>query len=215
MGREASAFGATSVPALSLAGFLIAPSWTTSTTLMGITAGRRMRRVVDDGAAIGCTQLDGSPTLPQPNHRRLHRRTSAMANKGHQLEIQRTFGHWSAKVFADSVTSHDPSRVLYLSGMGAEDVDDGHIRHAGDIEGQTRYSYEKLKNVLARHGATMENVVKITAYLTQASHRDAYTRSRLEAFGDAPLSAHTFVVVQSLAWPDMLVEVDATAILPA
>jgi enamine deaminase RidA (YjgF/YER057c/UK114 family) len=137
-----------------------------------------------------------------------------VTDTGQHLEIQRTYGHWSAKIFADSVAPHGPSRTLYLSGMGAEDAEDGHIRHAGDIEGQTRYSYQKLKDVLAANGATMANVVKITAYLTQASHRDAYTRCRLEAFGDAPLSTHTFVVVESLAWADMLVEVDATAVLP-
>lgn len=127
------------------------------------------------------------------------------------FEIERTYGGWSAKVFADSVATSGHLRMIYLSGMGAEDVTDGHIRHVGDIVGQTRYSYEKVKDVLARHGATMANVVKITAYLTDASYREAYSKCRLEAFGDEPLSAHTFVVVNRLAWPDMLVEVDATA----
>jgi 2-iminobutanoate/2-iminopropanoate deaminase len=134
---------------------------------------------------------------------------------GHHPETQRTVGPWSAKIFADSVVPTGPVRTLYLSGMGAEDVDDGHIRHVGDIEGQARYSFEKLKNVLAKHDATMANVVKLTAYLTDARNRDAYSKCRLEAFGDTPLSTHTFVVVQALAWPNMLVEIDATAVLPA
>ena len=132
-----------------------------------------------------------------------------------EFEIRRTIGEWSAKIFADSVTVTGPSRTIYMSGMGAEDVADGHIRHPGDVAGQTRYSFEKVKAVLARHDATMANIVKITTYLTDAAYRDDYSRCRLEAFGDDPLSTHTMVIVSRLAWPEMLVEVDVTAVVPA
>jgi enamine deaminase RidA (YjgF/YER057c/UK114 family) len=129
-------------------------------------------------------------------------------------QISRKFGVWSAKSFADSVSVSPPVRMIYMAGMGAEDADTGAIRHPGDIVGQARYSYEKLKNALAEQGATIADVVKITTYITDQSYRAVYGEVRREAFGEHPLSAHTFVVVPKLAWPDMLVEVDATAAVP-
>lgn len=129
--------------------------------------------------------------------------------------ITRDYHGWSKGVFANSIIVDSPNRLLLLSGIGAEDEDDGHIHHAGDIAAQADMCFEKLGSVLASHGATFANVVKITAYVTDPEFREPYTRSRLRAFGDDPLSTHTFVVVSRLAWPDMLVEVDATAVIPA
>lgn len=130
-----------------------------------------------------------------------------------QDPITRHFGGWSAKLFADSAVVPPGRRLLYLAGMGAEDVDDGHIHFPGDIVGQARYSFQKIKRILSMHGGTMADIVKITTYVTDVQLRDDYTKCRLEAFGDEPLSPHTFVVVAGLAWPDMLVEVDVTAVI--
>jgi len=132
-----------------------------------------------------------------------------------RFDLVRKFGVWSAKVFADSVSVEGQVRTIYLSGMGAEDVHTGQIRHPGDIVGQSRYAYEKVRNALAAQGATMEHVVKVTCYVTDASFLADYSACRIEAFGEFPLSPHTFVVVTRLAWPEMLVEVDVTAVVPA
>lgn len=129
--------------------------------------------------------------------------------------VTRAYHGWSTRLFANSIVVDSPNRLLFLSGIGAEDEDDGHIHHPGDIAAQADMCFEKLGAVLASHGATFANVVKITAYVTDPEFREPYTRSRLRAFGDHPLSTHTFVVVSRLAWPDMLVEVDATAVLPS
>lgn len=129
--------------------------------------------------------------------------------------IERLPGVWSAEVFADSVSVTPGGRTIYLSGMGAEDVEDGHIRHPGDFTAQCRYAYEKIQAALAREGASLEHVVKITTYVLDAEYRQASTVCRREAFGDIPLPTHTFIVVAGLAWPDMLVEVDVTAVVPA
>lgn len=129
--------------------------------------------------------------------------------------IERLPGVWSAEVFADSVSVTPGGRTIYFSGMGAEDAVDGHIRHSGDFTAQCRYAYEKIRAALAREGASFEHVVKITTYVLDAGDRQASTACRREAFGDIPLPTHTFIVVAGLAWPDMLVEVDVTAVVPA
>jgi enamine deaminase RidA (YjgF/YER057c/UK114 family) len=128
---------------------------------------------------------------------------------------QNFFGVWSKAVFADAVTITGPAKTIYLAGMGSEDETDGKILHPGDFLEQCRYAYGKIKKVLAQQGATMHDIVKITAYVTDTRMRADYAKCRGEALGDAPLPTHTFLNVSQLAWPGMLVEVDATAVVAA
>jgi 2-iminobutanoate/2-iminopropanoate deaminase len=58
-------------------------------------------------------------------------------------------------------------------------------------------------------------VVKIVTYVTDARYVGEVTKCKAEAFGNAALPAHTFVNVSQLAWPGMLVEVDAIAVVPS
>ena len=132
---------------------------------------------------------------------------------GIEPRITRSYHGWSAGIFANSIVVDGPNRLLLMSGIGAEDEEDGHIHHAGDIAAQADMCFDKLGRLLASHGATFANVVKMTAYVTDPDFREPYSHSRLRAFGAHPLSTHTFVVVSRLAWPDMLVEIDATAVL--
>jgi enamine deaminase RidA (YjgF/YER057c/UK114 family) len=97
--------------------------------------------------------------------------------------------------------------------MGAEDVTTGAILHQGDFLEQCRYAYGKVKGVLAAQGATMADIVKITTYVTDMRYRAEYTKCRQEALGSIPPPTHTYVNVSQLAWPGMLLEVDATAVV--
>lgn len=116
-------------------------------------------------------------------------------------------------MFPDSISAPGGGRIVFLSGMGAEDVDDGHIRHPGDFEAQCRYSYEKVKAALARQDASISDVVKVTTYLLDRANRGVNTECRKEAFAGAELPVHTLVVVAGLAWPEMLVEIDVVAVV--
>lgn len=129
------------------------------------------------------------------------------------FEKKNFFGVWSKNAFADAVTVTGPGKLIFLSGMGSEDEIDGKIRYQGDFLEQCRYAYAKIKKALAQQGAGMKDIVKITAYVTDARMRADYAKCRGEAVGDAPLSTHTFLNVTQLAWPGMLVEVDVTAVV--
>ncbi len=61
----------------------------------------------------------------------------------------------------------------------------------------------------------MADIVKITTYVTDMRNRLDYAKCRGEAMGGAPLPAHTFINVSQLAWPGMMIEVDATAAIAA
>ncbi len=123
---------------------------------------------------------------------------------------------WSKGLFSELVSVKGPGRLLFLSGIGAEDAGDkpGVIHHPGDVYQQTRLAYEKAAALLAKHGASLADVVKISAYLLDAREAPHYHRARAEAFAGVPgLPAHTFLFINALAWPGMLVEVDLTAVV--
>ncbi|HME77712.1 MAG TPA: RidA family protein [Mycobacterium sp.] len=131
------------------------------------------------------------------------------------FQKQTTFGVWSKNIFADAVTVTGPAKTIYLAGMGAEDVNTGAILYQGNFLEQCRYAYAKIKKILAAQGATMADVVKITTYVTDMRYSQDYVKCFAEAMSGAALPAHTLVNISQLAWPGMMIEVDATAVIAA
>jgi enamine deaminase RidA (YjgF/YER057c/UK114 family) len=125
------------------------------------------------------------------------------------------YSDWTKGRFSEVVTVVNPGKMIFLAGVGAEDEgpESGVIRHLGDFEGQCRYAYDKIKRLLAEHGATLADVVKIVTYLTDIRYQAAAGKCRAEAFGGLPLPVHTLLNINQLAWPGMLVEIDVTAIV--
>src|SRR5690625_3853818 len=87
---------------------------------------------------------------------------------------------WSRNLFAEVVSVQGPATTLYLSGIGAEALGDeaGDIQHIGDVYAQTKLAYHKASQVLAKHGASLADVVKITAYVVDARALSHYQRAR-------------------------------------
>jgi enamine deaminase RidA (YjgF/YER057c/UK114 family) len=117
-------------------------------------------------------------------------------------------------LFSEIVTVTHPGKMIFLAGVGAEDESAarGAIRHLGDFAGQCRYAYDKIKRLLAMHGATMNDVVKVVTYVTDVRNLPEAGKCRTEALDGAPQPVHTFLNINQLAWPGMLVEVDVIAI---
>ncbi|MFC0387183.1 RidA family protein [Muricoccus vinaceus] len=136
--------------------------------------------------------------------------TAALAQQGFE---KRTIdnGNWNSGRFADAVTVRTPARFIYLSGQGSEDEKTGEIRFAGDVAAQCRYAWEKIDRMLAQQGATVGDIVKATTYVTDARFQQTIGECRRAAMKGAPATPHTFLVVQALAWPGMLMEVDVVA----
>jgi len=119
-------------------------------------------------------------------------------------------------LFSEAVTVTLPgAKMIFLAGVGAEDegATRGVIRHLGDFMGQCRYSYDKIKRVLEKNGATLADTVKIVTYVTDIRFQIDAGKCRAEAFAGLPLPVHTFLNINQLAWPGMLVEVDVTAVV--
>jgi 2-iminobutanoate/2-iminopropanoate deaminase len=79
------------------------------------------------------------------------------------------YAEWAKGRFSEVVTVRNPGKIIYLGGVGSEDENSaqgGAIRHLGDFGAQCRYAWDKIKRLLEKHGATLENVDKVTTYVT-------------------------------------------------
>src|ERR1700686_165473 len=124
------------------------------------------------------------------------------------------YAEWAKGRFSEVVTVRNAGKIIYLGGIGAEDEDSsqgGVIRHLGDFGAQCRYSWDKIKRLLDKHGATVDNIDKVVTYVTDVRYFFDAGKCRAEAYAGATQPAGTFLVVTALAWPGMLIEVDVTA----
>lgn len=124
---------------------------------------------------------------------------------------------WTKGIFSEAVTvtGIGNAKFIYLAGVGAEDENGprGAIRHHGNLLEQCRYAYDKIKRVLAHHGADLNHVVKVTTYITDLRLRGTMPKCIGEAWGNITFPANTLLGISGLAYPEMLIEVDVTAVV--
>ena len=100
--------------------------------------------------------------------------------------------------------------AVYVSGQVSMDSD-GNVVGEGDMKAQTRQALGNVKTVLEAAGASMSDVVKVTVYLTDISRLRETHEVRAQFFPDPP-PASTAIEVTALAFPGLLVEIEAVAI---
>ena len=104
-------------------------------------------------------------------------------------------------------------RMVFASGQVARDVD-GQLVGRGDIRAQTRKTLQNLQAVLAEGGATMDDVVKVTVFVTNLSEHFAAVHEVRAEFFTSEYPASTLVEVSQLVDPEMLIEIEAIAVIP-
>jgi 2-iminobutanoate/2-iminopropanoate deaminase len=127
------------------------------------------------------------------------------------------YAEWAKGRFAEVVTVRNAGKIIYLGGVGAEaenSTQGGVIRHRGDFGAQCHYAWDKIKRLLEKHGATVENIDKVVTYMTDIRDFFEAGKCQTEAFAGATQPAGTVVAVTGLVWPGMLIEVDVTASAP-
>jgi len=105
-------------------------------------------------------------------------------------------------------------KVIAISGTVATD-ENHRTLYAGDLNAQMRYIFESVKNLLEKMGASMDDVIKTTDYITPQAVPD-YGKTaaiRREYFKEDGYPAATGVVVHSLLRPDWLIEIDFLAVI--
>jgi len=106
------------------------------------------------------------------------------------------------------------ARVIHISGQTSVDID-GTVVGSTHLE-QSRVAFRNLLIALDAAGATLDDVAKFNIYMVDYNWDalEALMTAAKEVFGDDyPLTANTLVGVASLWLPELLVEVDAIAII--
>jgi 2-iminobutanoate/2-iminopropanoate deaminase len=101
---------------------------------------------------------------------------------------------------------------LFISGVIARDPGTGEIAGKGDIVAQTDFIFRKIGTILEAAGASFDDVVKTTDYVTTLERYNETAAVRRKYFKNG-FPAATGVVVKALVNPEALIEIDAIAIL--
>lgn len=104
--------------------------------------------------------------------------------------------------------------IVFLRGQVGQDLKTAESVGHGDVAAQAERAMANIAQLLEESGARIDDVCRITVYLTDVRHREsAYRVIGRHLKGVFPVS--TGVVVAALARPEWLVEVEATAVIPA
>ncbi|NMO01092.1 RidA family protein [Gordonia sp. TBRC 11910] len=140
-----------------------------------------------------------SPTAPQVTHRRI-----------------RTFN--TKDTYPEQNLDNDLCQavvaggVVYLRGQIGQDLDTRESVGIGDVAAQTEKAMSNIAMLLDESGSSLRDVVKVTVYLTDIRYRETVYRIMGRWLkGVFPVS--TGLVVEALARPEWLVEIDATAVV--
>ena len=105
-----------------------------------------------------------------------------------------------------------PGRMVFIAGLTASDHD-GKVVGVGDAKAQTRFILGKIQRAVEAAGGTMSDVVALSVFTTDVrNHRDINETCRDVLVSNFP--TRTMVQVVALARPELLLEINATAVIP-
>jgi len=103
--------------------------------------------------------------------------------------------------------------LVFVSGTVAWGPD-GKLVGAGDVYAQAKQTLANIEGYLREAGASLKDVVRTRIYLTDIGRWQEVARAHREAFGDVR-PASSLLEISRLAEPEMLVEIEAVAVLSA
>ena len=101
--------------------------------------------------------------------------------------------------------------LAFISGQVPLDPD-GRLVGAGDVEAQAAQVFANLAAALAAFGADFTDVLRLNSYITDASFVGGFRTAR-DRILPSPQPASTLAVVDALASPDWLIEIEAVAVV--
>ena len=105
------------------------------------------------------------------------------------------------------------AKTVWMRGQCPQNLDDAKNIDSHDPAEQTHKVMQNIRQLVTEAGGEMAHIVKLVVYITDIRHREAVYRTMGEYIkGVHPVC--TGLVVQALARPEWLVEIDAIAVIP-
>ena len=104
-----------------------------------------------------------------------------------------------------------PGRMVFIAGQTASDPQ-GNVVGIGDVRAQTQYIIEKIRRAMEAAGGTINDVVAMTIFTTDVRYHREVNEARREVLG-SNFPTSTMVQVVALARPELLLEINATAVI--
>ena len=101
--------------------------------------------------------------------------------------------------------------LVFVSGTVAWGPD-GKLVGKGDVYAQAKQTLANIEGYLREAGASLRDVVRTRIYLTDIGRWEEVARAHREAFAEAP-PASSLLEISALADPEMLVEIEAVAVV--
>ncbi|MEE2905382.1 MAG: RidA family protein [Gemmatimonadota bacterium] len=128
-----------------------------------------------------------------------------------QVSFQRSFSGapWESRIGYCRALRVDDR--IFITGT-APVTPDGAVHAPGNAYGQAIRCLEIIEEALASLGASVEHVARTRIFVTDIERWEEYGRAHKEFFGTHP-PATTLVEVRRLIHPDMLIEIEADAVV--
>jgi len=113
--------------------------------------------------------------------------------------------------FSQAIEVTGAERVLYCAGQTSSGSD-GETLHGDDMAAQCRQALDNLETVLQHAGMTVANLVRVNYYVTDVDRFLAEAAPVVgERLAGTVQPAGTLLGVSRLAFPELLIEIEATA----
>ncbi|WP_052728219.1 RidA family protein [Domibacillus tundrae] len=127
--------------------------------------------------------------------------------------------HWNWSMPVPFSQGWKAGNMIFVGGQISTD-ENGKTIGVGDIETQTRNCFENIRKVLNEAGADLKDIVKLnTYYVFDGDEKEAtefwekMTKVRMEYLSD-PGPAGTGIRISGFAFEDLLIEIEAIAVMP-
>jgi enamine deaminase RidA (YjgF/YER057c/UK114 family) len=102
-------------------------------------------------------------------------------------------------------------KMVWLAGVGMREDEEGRSL-AGDFEAQAHASFRAIGRTLERAGGKLQDIVTMTVFISDVRHGDRFVEIRKQYF-PAGFPASALITVAGFAHPDMMVEIQAIAVV--
>jgi enamine deaminase RidA (YjgF/YER057c/UK114 family) len=102
--------------------------------------------------------------------------------------------------------------TIYMAGQTGYQDERGEV-HPGDFDSQVRVAFERMRKTLQAAGGGLDDIVTMTVFVTDMANGTRFTQLRKEFFREDRYPASALIGVKELARPEMLIEIQAVAVV--